>query len=332
MRRFLFAVAYVFLLTAQAPSQKNEIDHECLRRLLSEGQAAWKTVAAATRCIDVKYDVHQVGQGIVRGKKNSIDRKYRYDCTWDTLHSRILVERRVDNPPSITRRIVNPNYRFFVELLESGSPVLGSAQEIDPPWGPDMIEKELILPLETAYAIKGVLLEELISSSDYKPWVVKKIKMPKSEIERIYLEYQHIGASHPIPVLKGATYWAYLNPNHYWLIESAGIKQPNQEIDIRQELTYQESMLGVPFPATLKFFFKSKGGKEEDSYTFSTPVRSIRPDAEFTLPYYGIPETVIPKIAQSRKRTLIISVCVLGLVAAAGLYRLATRYARVKKN
>lgn len=282
---------YPMLVLMMAGVLGESVDRDCMERLRREGPPAWSAASGTLDDIDVdcaEEDTTRKLAGFKGEVREPSVSHWRF--TQDSRHSRRLIEEK--GTAASTLRVVNPNYAFVVHQMKGKAEYeLGDCRRVDRKdfTDPDIHEVMALFSVSAGFQLYSVPLAEIITSGDFQP-----VKLNCTDHNTIYMEYKYNGKTEQ-PRQHGAIYWAELDPDNHWMIVRGGIRDEIEGGGRKQVVSYQATVSGIPFPKTVQLSDTvPKAGLELQSrYEFSSPSRAKRPDSDFRLTAYGIPESVL---------------------------------------
>jgi hypothetical protein len=181
--------------------------------------------------------------------------------------------------------------------------------------------------LECGCRVIGIPLGEMLSSKEFElreaRWIDDKTRTRK--LIRIAFGYSGPKARWRRP---GGIYWAELDPQSGFLISRGGVIVPTTQREEKQQLEYQW-VDDVPFPSMLTYIYANHISKttEKQTYRYTRPTVVGRANAEFYLPHYDIPESVLgmegPRVST---RFVLFVLAGVGIILAIGLRLVARRW------
>ena len=116
-------------------------------------------------------------------------------------------------------------------------------------------------------------------------------------LRRVSIEWRYLGSEGGRTRRAGGIYSTVLNPQNFWQVERTEVRKPASTDwgGWKEEVTYQATDAQILFPETVNISFSLPRAKlkVESVHTFGKPTTCQRSEQEFSLPYYGIPESAL---------------------------------------
>jgi len=235
---------------------------------------------------------------------------------------RWLIERETKGKNVFSVLAFNGEYSFGVAQVPKGSSYQVSsvrrAGADGPPRGDATAATEFWALHAASQLPIGVGVEELVDAPYFRLLHLAYINDGKL----IRIESQCLEDSADRLRQAGHHYWAVVDPQKYWTITEAGLKNPETGYEARQELEFQTTADGFPFVRHLAYRMSWPRIKSsaERVWTFETPQKCQHAQGAFYLANYGIPESVAtPAVAGSAnasKRWWLLALGIVGLLIA----------------
>ncbi len=322
-------------LIAATPIDASEVDPVCIAKIKSVVQAAAQE--ATQRMNDIEFDFHDRTQEIdLTHKQPEVIKESDWRVSLWLAKKRWIINSHHAGQGGEGMRVMNENYKFWGgQSVDGKGYKIGAASKNDAKTSVNPLgDKYLIVAniIEASWAWLGLIWEQALTSPDYRIVVAKFIGEGSADDRPIRLEVQYIGGStstdpRKVPA-KGARYWVELGPvpGASLMIKRCGYKDP-AGMEFTRDVEYQPYGQGA-FPKTIvvnamlaKFKYVNK-----QTLTVGEPRLCTRTDAEFYLPYYGIPESVVDVTwTSSWVRTAAIVLSLMGVAVSIYFYRLSRK-------
>jgi hypothetical protein len=324
----------VFAHAAAAPAGGAGIDQQCLADLKENGPPAWKKVATfvenvAVTCHNRRVDITGEGSSATSAVQNT-----DWSLCWNRPAGLRFLERRDSDSERRRIFVVNPKYRFeLFKVRERDAFQMDSGSRFAPKRRPtyDLTEEQFRSLLEAGIMVYSIRLDDILSDKEFRLDRIEYIPDSKGPTKRVLIEWRYLGSEGGRTRRAGGIYSAELNPANSWQVDRAEVKIPARSDwgGWKQENTFQTTDASIPFPATVTISFTLSRAKltVDSVQTLGKPTTCERSEAEFYLPYYGIPESALGYLGVPWWRRWLIygaslaSLCLAGFVATLWLRR-----------
>jgi hypothetical protein len=296
---FRIALGLTILNTAGF-SAAGEVDAACHERLKSEGPPHWADAAKLAEDLDVKCEESAITRTRDQnGKLETITKEWVWNLSWDRANSRRMIDLETIGKGVQSRRTLNPKYRFHVAQIGGKDRPwqydFGRKADVPGEFAKlDLAEETTLLAVQSSYRIVGVPLDTILNDRIFRLTTVRYLRTVDKAERHVWLEADYFGAGGEF-LQPGESYWAELDPGKSWLIVQGGTTRQNSKQEQRQVVTYQSTGAAVPFPATFVWSITDPASETSvtKTYRFQSPTKCSRPESEFYLANYNIPESVL---------------------------------------
>lgn len=161
-------------ITVADPANDEGVDGAVLARIKGEAMPAWREAEAFTDELEVTCDERVVESYVdQKGQKGSRSLHWRWTATWDRANGRRLIELYTPSTGVVSRRVINPNYRFLVYRNEKSAQwVLGFGRRDDASAdeesaSAEQSERKYEYRLKASCRLCGLPLESIFSDPDF---------------------------------------------------------------------------------------------------------------------------------------------------------------------
>lgn len=289
------------VITVSDPANDKDVDGALLARIKGEAMAAWREAEAFTDELEVTCDERVVESYVdQKGQKGSRSLHWRWTATWDRAHGRRLIELHTPSAGVVSRRVINPTYRFLVYRNEKSAQwVLGFGRRADVSEGEESAsaeqsESKYEYRLKASCRLCGLPLESIFSDPDF---TLETAKLRESAFDvqpLVFLQFKYSGARKAYR-RPGGHYWVELDPSRGWRIVKAGFHVPDTAERVSDHNHYGPETSAPYLPVTVEsdWYLPRADFHRHAVFTFTEPQRPRRADDEYYLTYYGIPETAL---------------------------------------
>lgn len=299
-----------------------EVDPACVAQLRSEGVQAWRAAEQLSHSTVVECTAIRTERYLQNGSWREDVQERRYRIALDPDHCRRIVECFVPASGYTRRVVVNPRYRFNVCRSEVQGHN-GDAKDRAAPWEltrvnsgskselwSEMVpfETEQVWHAEASYQVLTIPLSELISGADFQLLAAEYRTAPDGT-RQAYVEAEYTGQESGIWRQTGTVFWAQLRPAPSWLISEGGARRPSG-FTAKFAIDYRALPDGQEFPDRLAYEEKDPQHTNKfsvrDEAQYDLPSARDIDDAEYSLAFYGIPETAAAEIPRRSSRGLVV--------------------------
>jgi hypothetical protein len=304
-----------------------EIDKRCLADLMENGPPAWKKVELFVENIAVTCQEHRVDRTEEGTKTVVTTQNVDWSLCWNRPSGLRFLERRDSGVERRFLHVANPKYRFTLLKrherdafqLDSGQRFARKRQQ-----SYDLTEEQFRDFLEAGINVYGIRLDDLLSDKEFRLDRIEYVPDSKAAQKRVLIEWRYLGSEGGRTRRAGGIYSTVLNPQNSWQVDRTEVRKAASTDwgGWKKEVTYQSTEAQIPFPATVNISFSLPRAKltVESDHTFGKPTTCQRSEQEFSLPYYGIPESALGYPGASWwPRWLVYVACVVALCLA-GFY------------
>ncbi len=317
MRKIL-AILMLLTLFATTSSIAGDVDPVCVSKVESVGPAGWQE--AASQMNDIEFAFHKQIQTLdLTHKKPATTAGSDWTISLLLAKKRRRMDARHVEKGNDGVLVENEEYKFGVARGKSNQEndfKLVKASKQEETGKKDDVGDDFHVvrdSLGASYSLLGLSLNQLLTSPEYKLVVAKFLGEGTTDNRPIRMEW--INTS-----IKGQRLWVELGPQTSWMIERCGIKTP-EDFEVLRTVDYQPYAQGV-FPKTVATTMKFPQYTQTETLTIEPPHPCTRSDAEFYLPYYGIPESVVDVTRTNPwVRTAAIVLSLIGVAVSIYFYR-----------
>jgi hypothetical protein len=294
---------------------------------MENGPPAWKKVATFVENIAVTCQQRRVDHTGEGAKTVVTTQNPDWSLCWNRPSGLRFLERRDPGTEYRNLHVANPKYRFTIfKRHERDAFQLDSGQRFAPRrlQSYDLTEEQFRDLLEVGIRVYGIRLDDLLSDKEFRLDRIEYMPDANAALRRVSMEWRYLGSEGGRTRRAGGIYSTVLNPQNFWQVERTEVRKPASTDwgGWKQEVTYQPTEAQIPFPATVSISFSlpRTNLKVESVDTFGKPTTCQRSEQEFSLPYYGIPESALGYPGASWwPRWLMYVACVVALCLA-GFY------------
>lgn len=325
----------LLLMALEARGDSGGVDKSCVDQVLSQGIPAWKKAASVEDDVQVVCHARVEERSVSKGKVSDVTKDEYWRISWNASKARRIVEHHYIDDGLQGFFVANPEYKFLVgkdaSTKRDGYLLTSCYKYVNPT---DVLKFD---PAEqtayndllgSGYRILGVSLAELMDRADFKLTGAHYTGTRDHRLVRIEWECTRGSELWRSP---GTIYWAELDPSESWLMARGGIRRPKKSMELLQETVYQPvEWTGTPFPLRFTQSARLQDWTRQTTCTFETPQRCNRLDEEYTLPFYGFPETAVrPSTPRSWVKLVMIGVGILGVIISFVLHQFSRKKPKV---
>ena len=333
----VFFLSVVVIDVKRVMGEADNIDPICLKKIQTIALPAWQNAEESTN--DVEIVCHEKFYSKTFANESSATPIVKEDLSDWRISSDLAKKRRIveheylmeKNKPNYGFHVSNDKYKFAVGQVSGGlNPKyqLANANQYNDPSefeqldGAEITANNVILG--TSHCIEGLDMRDLLVDKDFTLVSAYFVGEGPVDQKKVRMEWRRDKDSGAWNVT-GAKYWAELGPSTGWLIGRCGISHP-EGMTYKKDIEYQASKNGLFPKKVVQVIDAPKEGVETTTFDFETPHGCTRPDDEYFLSHYNIPESVLDVTRTSSwVRNTAIFLSMLGVALSIYLYRSSRR-------
>ncbi|MBI3462293.1 MAG: hypothetical protein HY000_04425 [Planctomycetes bacterium] len=281
-------VAMVLLWAA--PATLGQVEPHCRERLLREAPRAWHHALQATWGIDLRVRMTSVSE------RDTWTEEVTFNRAQTGVHHLIKV--------GTQRWVANERYRFAVgRAAENQAWALtdrglfsGGQREFGVWW------TGIICRVESAVRVFGVPLSFMIEDQQFRMTETRYLPTEGGTKQLVRVRFDSLWTEHKVgteqtgPQIPGASYWAELDPDDFWVVVRCGRDLPAPGAQASDTVSYQRTADGLPLPMLVRRRIISGNSSSEETVRLEVAHGTPRAMEEFELPFYGFSESVLPSV------------------------------------